>query len=85
MNKTTDIIAKAIQEADNSYFSEDYGKQAAAVIKALEKKGLMIVPATPSEEAIKFALDNMPYGKVKPELLITNVYTAVLNAFKAGK
>jgi hypothetical protein len=79
------IIAKAISEADSSYFFEDYDKQAAAVLSALAEAKLTIVPSELTEDHIKHALDNMPYGTVKPERLVVNVYNAVLNAFKSSK
>lgn len=77
------IIAKAIREADNSWFNEDYSKQANGVLSALRSKGLEICPKEAPEGLITFAVDNMPFGRMKPEDLIRELYRLlVANARK---
>ena len=41
------IIALAIKDADRTWFNEDYGQQAVAVLRALRKAGYEVVPAEP--------------------------------------
>ncbi len=79
-----EAIAKAIKKADNSYFFENYSKQAAAVLACLEKEGYAMLPLKPSEEMIKIGLDNIPNGRVKPEKLVENIYLAMIKAAKTG-
>ncbi len=77
------IIAKAIRESDKSWFNEDYSKQAAGVLSALRSKGFEICPKEAPEGLITFAVDNMPFGRMKPEDLIRELYRLlVANARK---
>jgi hypothetical protein len=72
------IIANAIRKADSSYFFEDYGKQAAAVEKAIRAAGYRIVPQTLEKEAFKEIADNMRMGKMHPEQHVENLYATFL-------
>lgn len=76
-------IARAIQNADKSYFFEDYSKQAQAVLRALERNGYAIVPKDPTEDMLKAGSEAILPGKVKPEELARYVYTSMARA--AGK
>lgn len=76
-------IAKAIKKADSSYFFENYSKQAAAVLRALEKEGFALLPLEPDEQMIKNGLDTITSGSIKPEKLVTRIYTAMVKAAKA--
>ena len=80
MNKAqiTSTIAAAIQKADNSYFNENYTKQATAVLAALEKAGLVLMPGGYPDETWKRAADAMKTGRLKPEEHVKNVYETVL-------
>lgn len=75
-----EAIAKAIKKADNSYFFENYSKQARAVLAALEKEGYALLPLQPNEQMIKKGLDNIPNGRVKPETLVERIYAAMTKA-----
>lgn len=79
MAKIKDIIAKAIKEADTSYFGEDYAKQAASVIKALRQSGYTVVPSEPTEEMIAAGKQAIAFGASKPTDLIKSIYNAVLS------
>lgn len=78
--KLENAIAKAIKNADSSYFFENYTKQAAAVLKTLEREGFALLPVKPDEKMIKTGLDNIPSGRVKPEKLVTNIYSAMVKS-----
>lgn len=81
MQSMKDIIAKAIKEADNSYFSEDYGKQAENVIKCLQEH-YAIVPLEPSEAMIQAGKEAITLGKNKPSQLVKTVFQQMVKAFK---
>jgi hypothetical protein len=78
------LIANSIKKADSSYFFEDYGKQADAVMKMLQSKGFTVVPKEASEEMCKFAADNMATGRMKPEAHVGHVYKTMVE-FAARK
>ena len=73
-----DIIAMAIKKADTSMFNEDYGKQAAAVIQAVQKAGYEIVPTKPPEGLLPYVHENMPFGRLRPSELVTQLYTLMV-------
>jgi len=75
-------IARAIQKADNSYFFEDYSKQARAVLRALEKEGYVIVPKSPTEDMIQAGSDAILPGKVRPDALVRHVFESMTKAAK---
>lgn len=76
----TECIAKAIKKADNTYFFENYSKQAKAVIKALEKEGFVILPKAPSKAMIDAGSEAILSGRVKPGNHVVSVYMAMLSA-----
>lgn len=78
--KLREAIAKAIKNADSSYFFENYTKQAAAVLKTLEREGFALLPVKPDEKMIKNGLDTISSGSIKPEKLVTKIYTAMVKA-----
>lgn len=78
MKKPVDIIANAISAADTSYFNENYTKQAQAVLAALDKAGLQLMPKEYPPETWTKAADAMKTGRVKPEEHVKNVYETVL-------
>ena len=79
------LIAKTIKKADKSYFFEDYGKQAAAVVAAMKSEGYVIVPKEASEEMCKFAAENMATGRMKPEQHVGHVYKTMVEFATRGK
>ncbi len=83
MADLTTLIAKAIRDADKSWFNEDYTKQAAAVEAALRAKGWVICPQQAPDKLVEFAVENLPFGRMKPEDLIRELYQLlVTNARK---
>jgi len=74
MADLTTLIAKAIRDADKSWINEDYTKQALAVQTALRGQKMTIVPQEASDKLIEFAVDNMPFGRMKSEDLIRELY-----------
>lgn len=80
------LIAKAIRAADTSYFSEDYSKQAAAVLRAIDGAGYEFVPKEASDKFTQFAMENMPFGRMKPDDFVKEFYKLlVANAKKMEK
>lgn len=73
-----EIVALAIKKADTSMFNEDYNKQAAAVIQAVQKAGYEIVPIRPPEGLLPFVHENMPFGRLRPSELVTQLYTLMV-------
>ena len=74
------IIAQAIKQADNSYFNEDYDKQALAVLQALKRQGYAILPRQPNDDLLQAGIDGIPYGQSRPEKIVLGIYSAVLTA-----
>ncbi|MEI8393387.1 MAG: hypothetical protein WCF85_01535 [Rhodospirillaceae bacterium] len=72
------VIAEAIKKADTSMFNENYLKQAGAVIQALQKSGYEIVPVKPPEGFLPFVNENMPFGRLRPSELVTQLYTLMV-------
>lgn len=73
-----DIIAKAIKDADKSIFNEDYTKQARAVMGALRKAGYEVAPVKPPEGLVEWAKENIPFGRLRPAELITQMYSMMV-------
>ncbi|MDG1287732.1 MAG: hypothetical protein P8P30_09260 [Rickettsiales bacterium] len=76
--KIKKMVAKTIKKADKSYFFEDYGKQAGAVINMLKREGLVIVPREASEDMCEFAAENMTTGRMKPEQHVGHVWRTMI-------
>lgn len=74
MSDLREVIAVAIRGADRTFFNEDYGKQAAAVISALRKAGYEIVPREASDALVDFACENLPFGRLKQQDFIKQLY-----------
>ncbi len=73
-----DLIAKAIKDADKSFFNEDYVKQAKAVTSALKKAGYEVAPVKPPEGLVEWAKENIPFGRLRPSELITQMYSMMV-------
>jgi hypothetical protein len=80
-----DIIATAIQQADKSYFFEDYTKQSTAVLKALNKAGYDIIPTKLPEDLAQNVAKNMRTGRVKPEDHVRNLIETAFKELKKLK
>ena len=76
--KLVNSVAGAIQSADNSYFNENYTKQALAALAAVEKAGFVIMPKTAPQDVWEKAANAMKTGRVKPEEHVKNVYETVV-------
>ncbi len=77
-----ELIAKSIKAADNSYFWEDYMKQATAVLHTLNSKGLVIVPKEPSLPMIQAGVKAVVIGKTKPQELADQIYQGMIKAYQ---
>jgi len=75
-----EVISDAIKESDNSYFFENYTKQANAVINALKKHGYVIVPYYPTVEMVKAAMDELQYGQNKFTNIVMPIYLAMMKS-----
>lgn len=73
------MIATSIKDADKSWFNEDYTKQALAVLNGLRAQGWELCPKDPPEGLITFAVENLPFGRMKPEDLIRELYKLMIN------
>ena len=74
------IIAKAIKDADSSYFWEDYTKQAAAVIRVINSAGYILVREDPSLKMIQAGVNAVMIGKTQPHELARQIYTAMIRS-----
>lgn len=74
------VIAKAIKRADRTLFNENYTKQAASVIKAVNKAGWAIVPLEADNEALRAGRDQIEIGRYKPSEVAKVVYEAMVKA-----
>jgi hypothetical protein len=72
------LIAKTIKDADNSYFFEDYTKQAAAVTKAIAAAGYTLVLKDPSLKMIQAGVNAVMIGKTQPHELAKQIYSAMI-------
>lgn len=77
---TEEIIARAIQKADRSYFFENYDKQARAVLSALKKEGYSVVPRDPDEDQIEAGKAVVTSGRVRPSDFVTAIYSAMVRS-----
>lgn len=83
MSDLPTLIAKAIRDADKSWFNEDYTKQALAVLTELRTQGWDLCPKEAPEGLVTYAVENLPFGRMKPEDLIRELYKLmVANARK---
>ena len=76
--KLLSTIENAIAKADSSYFFEDYTKQAAAVIAAMESAGFVFINKELPEDLWKQVADQMKTGRLKPEEHVKDVVQVAL-------
>ena len=72
--KLQSVIETAIAKADNSYFFENYTKQAAAVLNAVEQAGYSIIPKDIPDATWLQVANEMRTGRVKPEEHVKDVF-----------
>lgn len=77
-SRVRDVIARAIKDADKSIFNENYGKQAEAVIAALNRAGYELVPRRPSDAFTQYMDENMPLGRLRPRELVHALYAMIV-------
>lgn len=76
--KLQSTIADAISRADSSYFNEDYNKQAAAVLAAIEKAGYSLLPKDLPDSVWAQVAKEMRTGRVRPEEHVKDVFEIAL-------
>ena len=84
-DKVQTVIENAISKADNSYFFENYTKQAQAVIKALDAAGFAVVPNDFPSSVFVQAANEMRTGKLRQEEHVKDVYQTILRLAAAQK
>lgn len=73
------VLSTAIRRADDSWYNEDYVKQARAVMEAIHEVEFEVVPAKPSRAAVTKTVQNMPYGSnLNPIIYFENLYKLML-------
>lgn len=77
-NSLEELVALAIKDADRSLFNENYTKQARSVLSALKKAGYEVVPRKPPDGLVEWAKDNIPFGRLRPTDLISQMYTMMV-------
>ncbi|HYE49536.1 MAG TPA: hypothetical protein VEB20_08095 [Azospirillaceae bacterium] len=78
MPSIVETIAQSIKKADRTIFNENYTKQANAVIEGLRKAGYEVVPVRPPELLVEYAVENIPFGRLRPSDLIRTLYTTMV-------
>jgi hypothetical protein len=84
-NTIKDHIAKAIHEADTTYFFEDYALQAEAVLAALTMAGFEILPERPSKTMCEAGEEAILVGRHKADIVVSEIYEAMIAAWRAKK
>ena len=78
MATIADIIAKAIKEADSSYFFENYSDQAEKVLIALHRAGYVVAHKEPTEKMIAAGREAISFGASKPTELVKSIYSCMV-------
>lgn len=76
------IIARAIKDADKSWFNEDYSKQADAVLRGLKSKGYTVVQLEPTEDQVEAGKEALTTGRYRPTEVVATLYKAMVKAAK---
>lgn len=82
MKELKTAVAKAIKGADNSYFSEDYEKQAQAALRAIESAGFVVMPKEAPGDIYQKVSDLIPSGRMRPEDLVKQIYTITVSQMR---
>lgn len=72
------VIARAIKDADKSFFNENYDRQAGAVLTAINRAGYELVPLKPSPQLSEYINNNLPVGRHRPSELVGALYTLIV-------
>ncbi|RED46142.1 hypothetical protein [Aestuariispira insulae] len=80
MQKLKKAIAKAIKDADSSWFNENYSKQADAVLQAIRAKGFVIVEAEATEAQVEAGREALTTGRYKPSEVVSKLYAVMVGA-----
>ncbi len=75
-----DIIAKAIQSVDWTFFNENYSRQAEEVVRALIRSGYAVVPRAPSKAMVEAGREAIEVGQHLPSAVAGVVYDAMVDA-----
>ena len=75
-----DLIAKAIQSVDWTFFNENYNRQAEEVVRALNKAGYAIIPRTPSDDMIAAGREAIEIGQHLPSKVAGVVFDAMIDS-----
>lgn len=84
MSDLKTAVAKAIRDADNSYFSEDYEKQASAALRAVDKAGFVVMPKDAPADIYAKVATMLPSGRIRPEDLVKQIYTITISQLKTN-
>jgi hypothetical protein len=76
--KLQTTIERAISKADSSYFFEDYGKQAKAVVAALDAAEFTVIGKDLPETVWAQIAKEMRTGRVKPEDHVKDVFQVAM-------
>ncbi|MFC7334259.1 hypothetical protein [Rhodocista pekingensis] len=79
MPSIVETIAQSIKRADRTLFNENYVKQAEAVVEGLRRAGYEVVPLRPPETLVEYAVENIPFGRLRPSDLIRTLYTTMVS------
>ena len=73
-----EVIAKAIQSVDWTFFNENYNRQAEEVVRALNRSGYAIVPRAPSTDMVD--AEAIEIGQHLPSAVAGVVFDAMVEA-----
>jgi predicted CoA-binding protein len=75
-----EVIAKAIQSVDWTFFNENYNRQAEEVVRALNRSGYAIVPRAPSKVMVDAGREAIEIGQHLPSAVAGVVFDAMVEA-----
>lgn len=75
-----DVIARAIQSVDWTFFNENYSRQAEEVVRALNRAGYAIVPRVPSKAMVEAGREAIEVGQHLPSAVAGVVFDAMVDA-----
>ncbi len=75
-----EVIAKAIQSVDWTFFNENYNRQAEEVVRALNRSGYAIVPRAPSKDMVDAGREAIEIGQHLPSAVAGVVFDAMVEA-----
>lgn len=74
------IVAKAIQSMDWTFFNENYNRQAEEVVRLLNRSGYAIVPKVPTEDMVAAGREAIEIGQHLPSKVAGVVFDAMVEA-----